>query len=322
MKKILFFVLALVAIAACEDSRPLDILSMGKMEDVLYDYHIAQSMIEQLPYEQREKLSQAYVDAVFEKHSITETEFDSSLVWYNRHATDLVKIYNNLQGRFEEDNQKLSLTTGNEVMAVMSQNGDTTNIWSGAKMFVLRSKAGINRECFSFDADSSFRKQDHFMLICQPNIICENADDHDNYINIGLTVMYKDGESSGSSLRAMSKGETRINVYAKEGKEIASVNGYFYYKGKDDLRNLAVVSGIGLIRMHTIEEERKVEKLDSITHDSLPVVQPQKVRQHLSPEEMRRQNQSEEKIKIKAAPEVRTPNSYGPRRRTVTSPRR
>lgn len=323
MKKILVFILALFAIIACEDGKPLNILSQGKMEDVLYDYHIAQAMLEQLSYEEREKMAQAYIDAVFEKHNITEAEFDTSLVWYNRHASDLCKIYDKIQQRYEDDNQKLSLATGNEVMAVMSQNGDTTNIWSGAKIVVLHNKSGINRECFSFDADSSFREQDHFTLICRPNIISENTEDHSNYINIGLTIQYKDGESSGSSLRfSSSTNETRVNVYAKEGKEIASVNGFFYYKGNDNMRNIAVVSGIGLIRMHTIKEKKEEEEKDSVRLDTLPLRKPEQARPHLSPEEMRKQNQSSEKIKIKTAPEIRTPNSVGPRRRPISQPRR
>jgi hypothetical protein len=38
-------------------------------------------------------------------------------------------------------------------------------------------------------------------------------------------------------------------------------------------------------------------------------------RRHLTPEEVRQQNKTKDRIQIKAAPDVRTKNSYGPSRR-------
>lgn len=61
---------------------PNNVLSKGDMEDVLVDYHIAKTMGETLPYEEHYK-QVLYMDYVFKKHGITESDFNASLEWYS-----------------------------------------------------------------------------------------------------------------------------------------------------------------------------------------------------------------------------------------------
>lgn len=316
MKKILLFIFALAAVIAC-DKEASHILSSGKMEDVLYDYHLAQAMIEELGADDRDKLSQAYIDAVFEKHNITEAEFDSSLVYYNRDAVTLEKIYKNIQERFEQENQSLALTTGNDIMTAMTQNGDTANIWNASHLIVLRSKNGLNHESFTIKADSTFHREDKFTFVCYPIIITENQSNPDYFIQIGLTITYKDGTTSGTSMRASSNRNMQLYLSAQKDKDISSVSGFFYLNGNTQERNLALISSIGLIRMHTKVEEIKPVVADSLNKDSVSTEVPKLHQKRLTPEELRELNQSDNHIKIKAAPDVRTPNSIGPRRKVI-----
>ena len=85
---------------ACEQ-RPKGVLSKGDMEDVLYDYHLAQAMTDWMPDREGES-NQPYLDAVFQKHGITQEEFDSSLVWYNAHADDLKDILDECKDKADE----------------------------------------------------------------------------------------------------------------------------------------------------------------------------------------------------------------------------
>ena len=99
------------------------------MKKVLYDFHLAQAMVEDLPYDQREKAN-AYINAVFEKHGITKEDFDSAVVWYNSHNEDLQDIYKDLQTQYTQEQEQLQLTTGNDaVAAFITEGGDTANIW-------------------------------------------------------------------------------------------------------------------------------------------------------------------------------------------------
>lgn len=303
---------------SCEKKQE-NILSFGKMEDVLYDYHLAQGMIEQLSPDDRDKMAQGYIDAVYKKHHITEAEFDSSLLWYNRHTEDLRKMYSNLQERFTENNEKIALLSGsNEMITISSQNGDTTNIWNSNPIAILRSKSGVNVETFNISADTTYRQKDHFTLFCTPVFFLEQDGNSDCYINIGFTLKYKGGKTIGSTMRCSGTRTVQLNLNADEEKDIESISGYFYYKGNDKIRNFVIISNIGIVRMHTVnaptnsKTDDKEEKIDSIANDS---VNKQQARPHLSIEEMREQNHSENHNRIKTAPDVRTPNSFGPRRR-------
>jgi len=321
LKRILFLLLSLIILIACEED-PSNILSQGKMEDVLYDYHLAQAMIEQLDVQDREKNAQAYIDAVFEKHNITEAEFDSSLVYYNRNANDLKEIYASLQQRYEDYNRELALATGNDVMTVYSQNGDTANIWNGTKLIMLKDKEGLNYSSFTFNSDSSFHRKDKFLLVCSSILVDESNINSENYVNIGLTITYKDGKTTASTIRTSSSREMQLNITANEDKDIKSISGYFYYKGKSDTRNIAFVSNIGLIRMRTEIESPKEIPSDTISADSASTTTVTNIKQeHLTPEQIRKQNQSGSHIDIKAAPDVRTPNSdFRRRKSTRTAP--
>ena len=103
----LFLVLALLS---CEVKMPDDIIAPDKMEKLLYDYHLVQSMSsEYASDEYKEKL---YFKYVFAKHNVTEAEFDSSLVWFNRYPKHMFRIYQNLEQRLEGEVEMMSNAKG------------------------------------------------------------------------------------------------------------------------------------------------------------------------------------------------------------------
>ena len=55
------------AVAGCKVKRPSDVISESKMENLLYDYHVAKSMGDNLPYSENYKKA-LYIDAVFKKY--------------------------------------------------------------------------------------------------------------------------------------------------------------------------------------------------------------------------------------------------------------
>ena len=72
----------------------------------------------------------SYVQTVFEKHGVSEAEFDSTMVWYASHATYLNDIYKKLQERYSTHVSALGASTGeNDIFAHLDARGDTANIW-------------------------------------------------------------------------------------------------------------------------------------------------------------------------------------------------
>ncbi len=90
---ITFIIGVVLCLTACT-IRPDDVLSAGKMEDVLYDLHRADGIMyvqgyEYGHYDRKGK----YYQTVLTKHGITQAQFDSSLVWYTDHPKRFDKIY-------------------------------------------------------------------------------------------------------------------------------------------------------------------------------------------------------------------------------------
>lgn len=316
MKRALPLVLLLLILFAACDDHPQNVLSRGKMEDVLYDYHIMLGIVNDLPAEEREAKGQDYMNAVFEKHGITEAQFDSSIVYYNRHTKDLHKIYSNLKERYTAVNEEIQLVNGNnDMMAIFSTGGDTTNLWNSAKLLTLRNKELLNKESFTIHADTSFRRRDQFILTLSPVFIKERREDYDINLHVGLSVLYASGKHIGTTRVINNDGTQQLTLQISNDEDIKSITGFFYYKGKKESRNLCLIDNISLIRMHE-KEPQKAEVVDTVKTDSIVTdTLPKPVERRLTPEERRLQNQSGEHIKIQSAPSVRTPNSIGPRRR-------
>lgn len=101
---VFFLLLVCVAISSCND-KPQNVLSQKKLVNVITDLHLMdvafnEKKISILEYQKRE----AYKQSVFEKHKITSSDFDSSLVWYSNHPEKLELVYNEVVERLQEMN--------------------------------------------------------------------------------------------------------------------------------------------------------------------------------------------------------------------------
>ena len=266
MLKVLLIIILVVCTLSCDNSSD-KVVSKSKMEQVLYDYHLAQALVSTLSEEERYK-AEMYIESVYDKNGITREEFDSSMVYYNRHADELKDIYNNLHDRFAVINEKLQLQTGNNEMMTFSENGDTTNIWGGKKLIVLHNKEILNKEMFTIKADTSFHKGDRFIFKANTRFVNTEKRSRNYRLTMCLTVNYSDGKTISEYQHIMSSSAKQITLNTDRTKEIEQVNGFFYYEGLYDERNFIIVDNIELIKIHTdnkIVIPSTSEKTDSIT---------------------------------------------------------
>ena len=129
--------LALCGMWSCGKKVPEDIIQPQAMENLLYDYHLATTMSNDLPYDENYK-KQAYLAYVFQKHGVTEAEFDSSMVWYSRHSDEMNTIYQNLQRRMETTAELLKKQT-------VRSSGDEDIVFFHTNRFRLFGKYAANR---------------------------------------------------------------------------------------------------------------------------------------------------------------------------------
>lgn len=126
------------AFASCKPSLPRDVLSKGKMTDILFDYHIALAMA-QSEDGGSEKNSLAYREAVLKKHDVTSADFDSSMVYYMRHTELLHDVYKDLAERLDKEAVALGgNSAGNSDFDNLTSVGDTANIWKEATSWYSR----------------------------------------------------------------------------------------------------------------------------------------------------------------------------------------
>ena len=250
------------------NSRPEGVLSRSKMEDVLHDYHIAQGMVTMLSPEERYQ-EQAYIDAVFRKHGITEAVFDSSMIWYNRHGEELLTIYDHLSERFEDEDKAIQAQTGTNYMSAMiSEGGDTTNIWSGDKLFVLQKSDWLNHRSFSMAADTSFHRNDRFLLMADCHFAATNRmNNASKQLVMSVSIEYDNDDVISELTRVYANnGAAQVSIESSKPQRIRHINGFFYYiNSTPDDNAFLVVSNVKLYRVHKQESQEPTENADSVT---------------------------------------------------------
>ena len=145
----LLFVLLL---SACGKSK---VLSERQMENVLFDFHIADAVINdnRRDFPNEEKKQELYA-SVFKKHGITQEQFDTSLVWYGRNLDKLLVIYSSLDKRYavlaDSINAKIERLKKPEIISDTAQ----IYIWEDTKAFILTSLPGKNLIDFHLNVDT------------------------------------------------------------------------------------------------------------------------------------------------------------------------
>ena len=150
----------------CKPGVPSEYLQPGEMEDILYDYHVADGMAyAEGNYADLSYRRKAYREAALRKHGVTEAELDSSLVYYYRHTEELHEIYANLAKRLNNDAIALG-ATANELsqFGSVTAQGDTATVWRNERTVALIPQAPYNTVSFDVKADTAYHKGDKMIL--------------------------------------------------------------------------------------------------------------------------------------------------------------
>lgn len=162
------------ALLACKPQVPGKYLQPDEMEDILFDYHIAMGMVSENDTGDYQK--RMYEASVLKKHGVSEADFDSSLVYYTRHADRFQSIYENLSKRLSDEAVALGASAsdlGN--FGADAASGDTANVWREASSFVLTTKVPYNVESFYMKADTAFHKGDKLIFSFDAQFIFQDG---------------------------------------------------------------------------------------------------------------------------------------------------
>ena len=262
-KKGLCVALALGLLSACGKKIPDDIIQPGAMEDLLYDYHLASTMSTSLPYNENYK-KEAYFDYVFQKHNVTEAEFDSSMVWYTRHAEELATIYKNLKERLErEEKQMKEQVAKRDNQIDVSMSGDTVDVWQDRTLYWLSASSLTNKVVFDLKTDTTFKPQDAMELQADFHFIPSKT-------TSGKAVMalnfYFDNDSVQGLTRIVTcPGKQRLYLRPDSAFTIQSISGFIYYSNNEHPDASLLVDDIRLTRYHN--HEMPQEPVDTLKQE-------------------------------------------------------
>lgn len=245
---VILFLLQMFIVAGCEIERPNNILSQGKMEDVLYDYHIARAMAGNLPPTETYK-AQLYIDAVFKAHGITQAEFNTSLEWYSRNAEEMSKIYENVQKRLNaeisEANKFIASTISN---STSTASGDSIDLWTFSRTTRLNGDDMNNKLIFTITADSTFHERDAFEW--SVGFICTGSTDVMHAATMTLSVRYMNDSTLTQTMPIMSSGLRQLRIQNDTLGMIREIRGFIYLPKGSPSVLLANVSSLKRYHAH------------------------------------------------------------------------
>ncbi len=268
----LFLIPYLILLSACTPQRPSGVLSEGKMEDVLVDYHLALAMAEvqdgDLP-ENRYLLTQA----ALRKHGVSEAELDTSMVYWCRNSEKMAKICERVSKRlsYMAETQGVDRQEKNRY-SYLATEGDTANVWNLRNDVVLLPTMVDNIYSFSIDADSSFLPGDYFMWAFKTQFL---SSDHANEAYALLSIQYANDSIMGTSQRMTSSREVEIKLRcaaAYRDVPIRSISGTIYMPLRDKGFGILVASDFALVRYHDLTmAEAEIDEAAPEVQDSTRV---------------------------------------------------
>lgn len=263
-------------VAGCKVKRPDTVFSDEKMEQVLYDYHIAKSMGNELPGNESYKKA-LYLESVFHKYGITEAEFDSSMMWFSHNPEVLSKIYENINKKMKDERASINhLIAMREDKVGESQPGDSVDIWAWKRIYRLTGMPLDNKIVFSFLADSNF--QDRDTLRWSARFRMAEMPDSLHIPVMSMQILYEN-DTLSTMRRVLASGGQTMQLHADTLGKLKEIRGFVYIPRQDSLR-MVLVDRIQLMRYHAKDSfriERPVEA-DTLTANKADTVEKLEVR--------------------------------------------
>ena len=164
MRKLLYLVLALLSlsvVASCID-RPDIVLDEEQMIDLLVDVHRAEGLLEMQQQQgagfgsDLDTYQKEVIAAVLQKHGVSRSRYDSSLMWYAQHLKLLTRVYGHVDERLKEEHEMWSLQVTETRDFVGSMAGDSVDLWTLRDHLILDSRRYSDILFWEIPSDSNF----------------------------------------------------------------------------------------------------------------------------------------------------------------------
>ncbi|WP_414630790.1 DUF4296 domain-containing protein [Bacteroides sp. UBA939] len=286
--------LLVFCMAGCQVKRPSIVISDADMENILYDYHMAKAMGEEVPYNDGYK-KVLYVESVFKKYGITQATFDSSLVWYARNPETFSKVYTKVNQRLKAERDVINhLVSIRDNKPKESLPGDSIDVWAWRRIYQLSGIPMDNRVTFTLPSDTNFKDRD--TLRWNVRFRFYNGTPDSMYAPVmAMQIVYKNDSILDDLLKVYSSGVKSLSLSGDTLGEIKEIRGFIYYPVENASQTL-LADHISLMRYHSTDT-LSVAKSDST--QTVKEEEPAKEELGVKPVEELKENNADEKTPIR-----------------------
>lgn len=259
----LLLVCSLLLLAGCKAKTPEGIPSERQMENILYDYQLAQALAgarsDSVAYYER-----YYVGLVLEKYGLTAQQFDEAVAYYSGRAEVLGKIYNRINERLA-DAAPSGGTTENAYAKMLNAKGDTLNLWHERDTYVL-SATGQNRMEFSIPVDTAVQAGDRLLFEFTPRWLYREGQKE---ATICMALHYKGDSVAVVTNQIYSSARQGVTLHVDD-KPLERITGFVYQQASwSSSPKLLVITAPILARFRTQRSKPTAQPADSIAADSI-----------------------------------------------------
>ena len=256
--------LGILCLAGCKVKRPDSVLSDSKMEAILYDYHIAKVMGEDIPQNESYKRV-LYIESVYKKHGISKAQFDSSMVWFARNPESLKEIYEKVNLRLKEEQEKLDgLIALRDNRPKTSKPGDSINVWAWRGLYELFGSALNNKVAFVLPSDSNFKDRDTLRWSVRYHWNDEMTMDSAHAPVMAMQILYAN-DTLSTLHKITQRGRRSIELWADTLGKLKEVRGFVYYPASPRLPHI-LLDSITLMRYHAANDTESKSNEEDKNH--------------------------------------------------------
>jgi len=262
------------AMVGCKPSVPSEYIQPGDLEDILYDYHVAQAMANESRTRSSEENGynrNAYFHAVLKKYDVSEAEFDSSLVYYYSHAERLRSIYQRVKERLNDEAKALGASVGDiNKYSAYSTKGDTANVWQNETDLLLTPLPTSNRYDIYVKADTSYYKGDTFMFQFMSDFVYQSGS---RDAVVCFVAKYENDSTTQTISHISVTGQSQVRIPQNREGTLKELRGFIYLNNNDrnnEIRKMLFISQIQLIRFHPKKTKDEPTNNRTMPADSLP----------------------------------------------------
>lgn len=229
---------ALTVSVAC-NRVPSDVIQPDEMAELMADVRVADAVINVNRADWANRASrEALKAAIFERHGVTQAQFDSSLVWYGHN----IGVYQDVTDRtIEILDKRLHEVGAQAAQAAMSVSGDSVDVWSGPVVYAFGEHTPSEFVTFGFEADQNMNPGD--VYIWRARIVLPPRE-----AEWSMTAEYEDGavEVVQGSLSTAVPGRQELSFFSDSMRTVRYMSGWLRVRPLDN--RPAVVDSVSLMR--------------------------------------------------------------------------